>query len=58
MPPEQVPLRRFGSPDEVAQAAAFLASDLASYVTGADITLDGGASSVNVFTLSHTSAQA
>ncbi|HTX07850.1 MAG TPA: SDR family NAD(P)-dependent oxidoreductase [Solirubrobacteraceae bacterium] len=51
-----LPLRRFGSPDEVAQVAAFLASDLASYVTGADITLDGGASALNVFTLSHTSA--
>lgn len=51
----RLPLRRFGEPTEVAQAAAFLAGDLASYVTGVDITLDGGASTLNVFTLSLTS---
>jgi len=39
---KQVPLRRFASPWEVASVAAFLASDDASYVTGAIIPVDGG----------------
>ena len=51
-----LPLRRFGTPDEVAQVAAFLASDNSSYLTAGDITLDGGASALNVFTLARTSA--
>jgi len=38
----QVPMRRFGSPWEVARVAAFLASDDASYVTGVIIPVDGG----------------
>ena len=38
----QVPQRRFASPWEVATVAAFLASDEASYVTGAIIPVDGG----------------
>lgn len=36
------PLRRFGRPEEVAAVAVMLASDEATYITGADITLDGG----------------
>jgi NAD(P)-dependent dehydrogenase (short-subunit alcohol dehydrogenase family) len=36
------PLRRAGSPGEVAQAVVFLASDEASYITGADLAIDGG----------------
>ena len=39
---EQIPLRRFGAPGEVAQVACFLASDAAGYVTGAVIPVDGG----------------
>ncbi|MBV8973317.1 MAG: SDR family oxidoreductase [Sphingomonadaceae bacterium] len=36
------PLKRFGTVDEVASVAAFLASDEASYITGTTINVDGG----------------
>jgi 3-oxoacyl-[acyl-carrier protein] reductase len=39
-----VPARRAGTPEEVAACVRFLASDEASYVTGATLTVDGGLS--------------
>ena len=41
-----IPLRRLGTPEEVAEVALFLASDRASYVTGAIVPMDGGVSAV------------
>jgi NAD(P)-dependent dehydrogenase (short-subunit alcohol dehydrogenase family) len=38
----QTPLRRFGTPQDIANAALFLASDEAAYITGAGLHVDGG----------------
>jgi NAD(P)-dependent dehydrogenase (short-subunit alcohol dehydrogenase family) len=38
----QTPLRRFGTPQDIANAALFLASDEAAYITGAALNVDGG----------------
>ena len=40
----QTPLRRFGTPQDIANAALFLASDEAAYITGAGLHVDGGMS--------------
>jgi NAD(P)-dependent dehydrogenase (short-subunit alcohol dehydrogenase family) len=37
-----VPLKRLGSPDDIAECAMFLASDKAGYITGENIAVDGG----------------
>ena len=38
----QIPLSRFAEPEDIAHAAVFLASDMASYITGQVLLVDGG----------------
>jgi NAD(P)-dependent dehydrogenase (short-subunit alcohol dehydrogenase family) len=37
-----VPMGRIGKPHDIAEAAAYLASDAAAYVTGTEVLIDGG----------------
>jgi 3-oxoacyl-[acyl-carrier protein] reductase len=39
---ENIPMKRFGTPEEFAAAAAFLVSERASYITGQSLAVDGG----------------
>ena len=39
---EQIPMKRFGKPADIAQAVAFLASDASGYITGQVLSVDGG----------------
>ncbi|HEX7036702.1 MAG TPA: glucose 1-dehydrogenase [Pseudomonadales bacterium] len=41
-PPERIPLGRVGQPEDIATCVLYLASDEASYVTGAEFTVDAG----------------
>jgi meso-butanediol dehydrogenase / (S,S)-butanediol dehydrogenase / diacetyl reductase len=46
-PASDIPLKRFAEPDEIAGICSYLASDDSSFVTGATIVIDGGASIVD-----------
>lgn len=39
---QRIPMKRLGEPDEIGRVALFLASDLASYMTGSQVVVDGG----------------
>jgi NAD(P)-dependent dehydrogenase (short-subunit alcohol dehydrogenase family) len=41
------PIGRLGTPDDIANAALFLASDEASFITGSVLVVDGGLTAVN-----------
>ena len=43
----RTPMRRVGESQEVTNAVMFLASDLASYITGVDLLVDGGTNAIN-----------
>jgi len=51
-----IPMNRHGTPEEMAKVAIFLASDDSSYITGANITADGG-SLASMFYLVHRMAE-
>ncbi len=46
---QAVPMRRFATPEEVANAVVFLASDCASFITGTTLVIDGGQNRSTVF---------
>ncbi|MEK7140040.1 MAG: SDR family NAD(P)-dependent oxidoreductase [Patescibacteria group bacterium] len=39
---EKIPMKRMGEPDDIGKVALFLASDMASYMTGSQVVVDGG----------------
>jgi NAD(P)-dependent dehydrogenase (short-subunit alcohol dehydrogenase family) len=41
-----IPMGRVGTPDEIAKAMVFLASDDSSYITGIELAVDGGMNQV------------
>lgn len=47
---DRLPMRRFGSPEEVANCVLFLASDESSYVTGHILNVDGGMAAAGMMT--------
>ncbi|WP_108245088.1 SDR family NAD(P)-dependent oxidoreductase [Muricauda brasiliensis] len=47
----RIPLKRYGKPEEIAEVAAFLASDKASFITGAEYNVDGGLNINPIFTV-------
>jgi 3alpha(or 20beta)-hydroxysteroid dehydrogenase len=47
IPPPQIPVPRYGTAQEIAEAALFLACDHSSYITGVDLPVDGGAGAGN-----------
>jgi NAD(P)-dependent dehydrogenase (short-subunit alcohol dehydrogenase family) len=42
----KIPLRRYATPEDIANLTLFLASDKASYITGAIVPMDGGSNPV------------
>lgn len=49
---KDIPMQKMGMPDDVANAVAFLASDEAKYITGIELTIDGGLLAGTLATLS------
>lgn len=43
---KSIPMDRMGSPDEIAKAVSFLASNDSSYITGVELFVDGGVAQV------------